>query len=144
MIDDDSENIENNPPQDQENSNQLIDSDNIESNDSVTNSSSQTSLRSSERLRIKNSQKNKLFNLILSKNENSDYDNSQQTPQVSDDTPFEWQSNSTPNSREYSSSNNSNNGSLMVSLVADFPKNFAENNYNKRPFEVIDKKNKVY
>ena len=114
--------------------------ENINDDDSdVVSSGSANSLRTSERLRIKNSQKNKLFNLILAKNENVDYENSQ-PPYVNDDAPFEWQtSQSGVGSQSFysSSSSQSSNGGQILSLVADFPKNFADNSYNKHLFDEV-------
>jgi ubiquitin carboxyl-terminal hydrolase 4/11/15 len=110
---------------------------NDDDSDVISSSNSATNVRMSERLRIKNSLKNKLFNLILSKNENADYDGS---AQQADDAPFEWQGTGSGGaSREYSSSSqsSSSNNNGIVSVLADFPKNFAEPNYSKRPFEEL-------
>lgn len=89
---------------------------------------------------MKNIQKSKLFNLVLAKSENFDHDGDKTVP--SDDTPFDWQSNlTTLNQRDsYSiSSSAAANGktNLVVSLVAEFPKNTAENVFNRRPLEVL-------
>lgn len=95
--------------------------------DDVVTGTSQTSLRSSERLKAKST---KLFNIFLTKSENSDYD---LTSQPTDDAPFEWPLPQTSNNTSTAFNNSQNN--QIACLVADFSSNSSKRLYNRKSCE---------
>ena len=71
----------------------------------------------------------KMFTINICKNDNIDYDSSQQPP-PSDDSLIDWQS--------LSSSNNIKESSLTtISIIADFEKKILNRFYSKKSIEVI-------
>ena len=115
---------------------------NIEEDDDEGNNA-QT--RTSQRLKNKSIQQNKILNLYISKNDNIDSENSQ-IPVLNDETQtFET---SPSNNSSSSSFNNHYNGSSqsqaltlnsnqIISLVADFGTSSSKRFYNKKAFEEV-------
>lgn len=108
-----------------------------EDNSDIGADNSQNSVRTSDRLKAKQAQKNKLFQIIASKNENFEYDSSTGNNPPTDETPFEWPVNQSSSIRDsYSSSyGSSNSNNQIVSLVADFSSNSNKRLYNKKAIE---------
>jgi hypothetical protein len=96
---------------------------------SSTQSSTHTTTRSSQRLKMKSLQQSRLFNLVVSKSDQIDYDHNQYSI-IYEDTAFELP-------RESSVYQGSNQ---FISLIADFSPSLNKRFYNKKVFEV--KKNK--
>jgi hypothetical protein len=71
----------------------------------------------------------KMFIINICKNDNIDYDSSQQPP-PSDDSLIDWQS--------LTSSNNIKESSVTtISIIADFEKKILNRFYSKKPIDVI-------
>lgn len=121
----------------------------VDDNDDVVSDNSQSvGVRSSDRLKKKANKKNRIFQVVLSKSDNIDFENfssvsgSQSASSINDDTPFDWQmSSSQANSREYLSSSQSNNvtsgTNQIVSLIADFTNESVKKFYKKKVTEDI-------
>lgn len=85
--------------------------------------------------RDKHSSPKKIFNLTFNKNDNIDNDN-QPSSDLSDDTPFDWQSMFTESVKEsaYGFHSSISSGQI-ISVIADFGQNFNKKYYNKKPIE---------
>jgi len=104
---------------------------NEESSDDTPSStqSSTTTTRSSQRLKMKSLQQSRLFNLIVSKSDQIDYDHNQYSI-IYEDTTFELP-------RESSFYQGSNQ---FISLIADFSPSLNKRFYNKKVFDVNNNK----
>jgi hypothetical protein len=100
---------------------------NEESSDDTLSStqSSTTTTRSSQRLKMKSLQQSRLFNLVVSKSDQIDYDHNQYSI-IYEDTVFELP-------RESSVYQGSNQ---FISLIADFSPSLNKRFYNKKVFDV--------
>jgi hypothetical protein len=108
------------------------------SNNSNTNS---TSVRSSQRLKNKSIQQSRVFNLILCKNDNIDFDNSHVSLPM-DDGPVELNAVVPGSSNIGGTYGNSTSlatasSNQAVSLIADFGANTNKRVYNKKTLEVF-------
>jgi ubiquitin carboxyl-terminal hydrolase 4/11/15 len=100
--------------------------------------------RSSQRLKNKSIQQNRLLNLFISKNDNIDSENSHMSVSSDDTQLFDYSQATTSVASSFSNHYNtsssgqqslSQTANQVISLVADFGSNSSKKIYNKKPYE---------